>query len=449
MKYRLPYLLVLSTILLIPDAVAVEYSYYEYHANQRLNDISGRNDSSIWVVGDGGLVLHYDGSAWRQEESGTDRPLTSVSAIDDTHAYAVGYDTCLFRDEGQWKHIGSLIGVSKVEAIPSGESWALAGGVLYRLDGLNWEPMSLLIKGTLVSFSAIEPDNIWLLSSDASLEGINAYVYHYSGDTITEYQAYSCKDTILSFDVFGGDIYALDNENVWASYAFSYQYYLNPHAYSYPDPLLYFNGKDWAVQQNSALYNRIARISGNDLSHIYATSLQGVSRIVGGSMTLTERTLDSVSSILVSGSNTYWMLEGNTICHYADWPVEKKPAGVKITGTYEWSGPVERQATVEAAVQPSGEGYDVYLLANQEKSLQGTILSILPNGLAVPGIHRYGCQRDLLSEPIRRTVLGFEPENVPPHYWLGIFLMPSGKPFDIGHALSCEITETYEQYLYK
>ena len=46
-----------------------------------LHDVSGASKYDVWAVGDGGVILHYDGE-WRSVKSGTDADLYGVWAHD-------------------------------------------------------------------------------------------------------------------------------------------------------------------------------------------------------------------------------------------------------------------------------------------------------------------------------------------------------------------------------
>ena len=44
----------------------------------------------LWVVGDGGVMLHYDGAAWTEQSAGTEQGLRSVFAISTNDVWACG-----------------------------------------------------------------------------------------------------------------------------------------------------------------------------------------------------------------------------------------------------------------------------------------------------------------------------------------------------------------------
>jgi len=56
-----------------------------------LNDVWGRSGSDVYVVGDNGLILHYDGAAWTASHQGTDALLAVFGwAPGDVYAVGVG-----------------------------------------------------------------------------------------------------------------------------------------------------------------------------------------------------------------------------------------------------------------------------------------------------------------------------------------------------------------------
>ena len=53
-----------------------------------------------WAVGLGGLILHWDGSSWKQQASGVTTALQAVACLDDQHAYAVGNNVLVSTKDG-------------------------------------------------------------------------------------------------------------------------------------------------------------------------------------------------------------------------------------------------------------------------------------------------------------------------------------------------------------
>ncbi|HEX7508491.1 MAG TPA: hypothetical protein VF550_17070 [Polyangia bacterium] len=67
------------------------------------NAVAGSSPDNVFIVGDQGTILHWDGIALSPEESGTTTNLRGVSVVNATLAYAVGEQgTILHRQDGVW-----------------------------------------------------------------------------------------------------------------------------------------------------------------------------------------------------------------------------------------------------------------------------------------------------------------------------------------------------------
>lgn len=66
-----------------------------------LRGVSMAAPDDAWAVGDGGLILHWDGVAWSPASSPTAYDLHGVSMVSATDGWAVGYNTILHYDTSQ------------------------------------------------------------------------------------------------------------------------------------------------------------------------------------------------------------------------------------------------------------------------------------------------------------------------------------------------------------
>jgi len=76
-----------------------------------LNDIWGSSSTDIYVVGDNGLILHYDGTTWIRMESGTKNNLYGVHGVAGTppRVFAVGEKGTVLRYTGHaWESIPTV-----------------------------------------------------------------------------------------------------------------------------------------------------------------------------------------------------------------------------------------------------------------------------------------------------------------------------------------------------
>jgi|GEM_PF-6922037 len=71
-----------------------------------LTDIWGSSASDIYVVGNLGVILHYDGSNWKEMNSGTQYWIDGVWGTYSGHIFAVGTSrTILYRYDPAWQHV--------------------------------------------------------------------------------------------------------------------------------------------------------------------------------------------------------------------------------------------------------------------------------------------------------------------------------------------------------
>jgi hypothetical protein len=72
------------------DQAACTASPYKGVTSTYLRSVCGRSGSDVFVVGTDGLILHYDGSAWRSMSNGTSSYLLGVWCIPGSDVYAAG-----------------------------------------------------------------------------------------------------------------------------------------------------------------------------------------------------------------------------------------------------------------------------------------------------------------------------------------------------------------------
>ncbi len=56
-----------------------------------LRGVSAVDETHVWAVGAGGTILFYDGTSWTAQASGTTDDLWGVSALDESHVWTVGH----------------------------------------------------------------------------------------------------------------------------------------------------------------------------------------------------------------------------------------------------------------------------------------------------------------------------------------------------------------------
>jgi hypothetical protein len=183
----------------------------------RLTDlagISGVTSSDVYVVGSRGTVLHFDGTRWTEQKSGTSRNLTAVRAISPTDVFAVGFDGLILHFDGkEWRRqasgttrtLSAIWGDSPSHLVAVGRS-----GTILRYDGKVWraEP-----SGTHRDLLAVWGSS----ASDVYAGGTRATLLHFSGGSwspvrINLKKLLQVKETHWQLTALGGtsptDVYA-------------------------------------------------------------------------------------------------------------------------------------------------------------------------------------------------------------------------------------------------
>ena len=99
--------------------------------NTPLFAIDGTADGRAWAVGDRGRILHFDGTTWDEETSGTRAHLRSVVCLDDGTVLVAGGDGTVLRRgaDTQWQKLDCPVASNFVSILPlDADSILLAGG---------------------------------------------------------------------------------------------------------------------------------------------------------------------------------------------------------------------------------------------------------------------------------------------------------------------------------
>jgi photosystem II stability/assembly factor-like uncharacterized protein len=111
--------------------------------NGAFNDIWAASASEVYVVGDGGVVVYYDGASWEQlADVGTKEDLNAVWGTDSGELFVVGAaGTILHFDGERWSPKASVTTDDLVDVwgVAPDEVFAAAfGGEVLRYDGAAW-----------------------------------------------------------------------------------------------------------------------------------------------------------------------------------------------------------------------------------------------------------------------------------------------------------------------
>jgi len=167
--------------------------------------VSVVDENNAWAVGDGGLILYYDGNMWLEQESGTSDNLSAVFFLNDSEGWAVGEDgTVLFYNGTEWTDIESnttkdLYDVFFINAT----GWASGkSGEIIMYDGVEWAESSSGTSDDLFAIFFADESNGWAAGEDGGIVYFNG----------TEW---SDQDSELSKDIYS--LGFIDVNNGWAA----------------------------------------------------------------------------------------------------------------------------------------------------------------------------------------------------------------------------------------
>jgi photosystem II stability/assembly factor-like uncharacterized protein len=134
--------------------------------------VHGVSPRSVWMVGERGTILHFDGRTVTPFESGTDRTLYGVWGTSDNDLWAVGGKPgsdgiLLHKDENGWTTIPAPITVAaffKVWGSDGNDVFVCGeGGTMLHYDGTTWsiQPTGLSPEVTLFTVAGRAPNDVY------------------------------------------------------------------------------------------------------------------------------------------------------------------------------------------------------------------------------------------------------------------------------------------------
>ncbi len=148
---------------------------------ENLRGIWGASSSDIFVVGENGAILHYDGSSWSPMTSGTTENLESVWGASGSNVYAVGTNGKILHYNGSaWYSMSSGTGDNLHSIWGASANLIFAAGYYGRIlrcnNSVDWYNMS---SGTTQELRAV-----WGTSgTDVYAVGDGEDILHYNGSS--------------------------------------------------------------------------------------------------------------------------------------------------------------------------------------------------------------------------------------------------------------------------
>jgi len=220
---------------------------HAWAGDEWLLDVWGSSSNDVFVVGEEGIILHYDGNVWHKMDSGVQNGIAGIWGTSPTNVYAVDWGGIILHYDGsQWSTMLNGELADSLYAIwGSSESDIFAVGWKYDYDSLTgytsgWHGVILHYDGSLWTriyrytgdsgmswYSAVWGTS----SSDVFVDGYDC-VLHYNGHTWTKMMS-SLFNIIGFWGSSSSNIYAVEGEG----------------------GVYRYNGTNWAVVRDRMYYD--------------------------------------------------------------------------------------------------------------------------------------------------------------------------------------------------
>ncbi len=245
-------------------------------SSQNMNGIWGTSDSNIFMVGNSGHILRYDGTSWSSMTSGTTKHLYGVWGSGPSNVFAVGADGTILRYDGtSWSSMTSstpnnLYGVWGTAA---NNVYAVgAGGKILKYDGSTWTsktgptPTSTYNQD-LHGVWGSSAQNVWAVGKHRfAIEWLILWKYYYTLWQTTNGGGAWGSPYSLDGGPFGYDLNA-----VWGTAA------NNVYAVGAGGKILKYDGSSWS-EKTSGTSSDLYAVWGSSATDVYAGGAGGTIR---------------------------------------------------------------------------------------------------------------------------------------------------------------------------
>jgi hypothetical protein len=205
-------------------------------ASDGASDAGPRANDSVWVLGSGGVVLHWNGTSFRTVPTGTSALLADLWGSSAHDVWAVGSGgTILHWDGFAWSPVPSGVQSLLLRVWGTGPTdvWALSNTALLHWDGTSWstrpfpEPPFLAFPYR----AATGPNDVWACGNNLFNGGV--LVARYDGATWSE--AIDGEETPMICE----GMLAIAPNNVWVTVQY------NPIESPSYEGVIHWNGSRW------------------------------------------------------------------------------------------------------------------------------------------------------------------------------------------------------------
>jgi hypothetical protein len=124
----------------------------------------------VWIAGERGAVIHFDGEAWSQASQPTSYDFNAVWASGPDDVWVVGGLSAMIHYDGEvWRDysVPEIVSFFAVWGSAPDDVWAAGlSGALYHFDGVAWSPWDLATDVDFRSLWGTASDDIWMGTED-------------------------------------------------------------------------------------------------------------------------------------------------------------------------------------------------------------------------------------------------------------------------------------------
>jgi hypothetical protein len=210
-------------------------------------DVWGSGPEDIWVVGVSGVILHGDGKQWSPATSGTKEHLAGVWGSGKDAVWVVGENGTILRWNGRhWapSPSGTKAGLNDVWGTSRDSAWAAGeGGAIVRWDGRSWVTTPASCSQDFTGIWSGPNDDVWAVGTSV--------LAHRSGQT------WSCE--AADFDLVA--ISARLPTDVWSA--------------GFKGIIRHWDGQRWS-EAGGATHEALSALSVTPSGSIWAVGHEGV-----------------------------------------------------------------------------------------------------------------------------------------------------------------------------
>jgi hypothetical protein len=157
-------------------------TWKDFYVGSQPWGIWGSGPSNVIAVGGGGLIVHWNGSAWVQRPSGTTKHLNDVWGNGPEDVFAVGATGTALHFDGSWTpiNVGTTEDLLSVGGSGPGDIFITTStGLLHRRAG-TWESIALPVAARFTNLW-VTPQRVYLFGTKGEIARLDRYTVTCTG----------------------------------------------------------------------------------------------------------------------------------------------------------------------------------------------------------------------------------------------------------------------------